>query len=100
MTQTTIWEKISPKARRTDPITSKKAGEKSAKFSNGHYRLIMEALKKGNLTGKEIANMAGLTNVQVMRRIHELRKFGVVDGVLDSGVLKSRGGCLVWRRKI
>jgi DNA-binding HxlR family transcriptional regulator len=65
-------------ARRHDPPTSKAAGRASREFAAGHGRLILEALAAGPGTKDELAARCGLTEQQVARRMHELRRRGLV----------------------
>lgn len=78
-------------ARRNDPPTSKAAGANSRRFAGGHCRRILEALAIGPGTKDEIAARCGLDEQQVARRMHELRRAGLVmelgEAVLLSGNL-------------
>lgn len=65
-------------ARRTDPPTAKAAGRASRAFAVGHGRRILEALAAGPGTKDEIAARCGLDEQQVARRMHELRRAGLV----------------------
>lgn len=66
-------------ARRSDPPTSKAAGRNSRRFAGGHCRKILDALAIGPGTKDEIAARCGLTEQQVARRMHELRRKGLVE---------------------
>jgi hypothetical protein len=63
------------RARKTDPETSKLAGENAAKFAPCHYRAILLALadmKDG--TADEIAVNCWLDKYQISRRLPEMTK--------------------------
>ena len=68
-----------PAARRSDPDTSHEAARRCTPGS--HYARILHALdflgREGG-THRELARETGLEPVQVDRRLHELRKRGVV----------------------
>jgi predicted Rossmann fold nucleotide-binding protein DprA/Smf involved in DNA uptake len=68
-------------ARRDDPPTSKAAGRASRAFAAGHGRRILEALEAGPGTKDEIAARCGLDEQQVARRMHELKRRGLVEEV-------------------
>jgi predicted Rossmann fold nucleotide-binding protein DprA/Smf involved in DNA uptake len=76
-------------ARRNDPPTSKAAGANSRRFAGGHCRRILEALAIGPGTKDEIAARCGLDEQQVARRMHELRRAGLV---VELGVAVSPSG--------
>jgi predicted Rossmann fold nucleotide-binding protein DprA/Smf involved in DNA uptake len=65
-------------ARRNDPPTSKAAGRASRAFATGHGRRILDALASAPGTKDEIAARCGLDEQQVARRMHELRRRGLV----------------------
>jgi hypothetical protein len=83
-------------ARRTDPPTSQAAGRASRAFASGHGRRILEALADGPGTKDEIAARCGLTEQQVARRMHELRRVGLVmevgEAVSPTGNRETRYG--------
>jgi hypothetical protein len=81
-------------ARRNDPPTSKAAGANSRRFAGGHCRRILEALAIGPGTKDEIAARCGLDEQQVARRMHELRRAGLV---VELGVAVSPSGNLETR---
>jgi hypothetical protein len=63
------------RARKTDPSTSKDAGENAEKFATYHYRAILLALadmKDG--TADEIAVNCWLDKYQISRRLPEMTK--------------------------
>lgn len=86
------------RARRTDPQTSKVAALNSAKFAASHAGRILAALKThGPRSAHEIGLIAGLTVVQVDRRLPELRAANLAEVVkLDDGADMVRQGCRVW----
>ena len=68
---------IHTRARRTDPSTSREAGQLAP--STYHYNKIIEALKSfGPMGVHGIALVSDLDPSQVFRRMKELEKFGVV----------------------
>ena len=83
-------------ARRTDPPTSQAAGRNSRRFAGGHCRRILEALALGPGTKDELAARCGLDEQQVARRMHELRRAGLVvelgEAVSPSGNRETRYG--------
>ena len=83
-------------ARRSDPPTSHAAGRASRAFASGHCRRILEALAAGPGTKDELAQRCGLTEQQVARRMHELRRDGLVvevgEAVSPTGNLETRYG--------
>lgn len=66
-------------ARRTDPATSQAAGRASRSFAGDHARRILSALASGPAGKTEIGRRCGLTEQQVARRMHELRRAGLVE---------------------
>jgi hypothetical protein len=83
-------------ARRDDPPTSKAAGRASRAFAAGHGRRILEALEAGPGTKDEIAARCGLDEQQVARRMHELKRRGLVvevgEAVSPTGNRETRYG--------
>jgi predicted ArsR family transcriptional regulator len=66
-----------PRARRSDPETSKEAG-RSAPTAK-HYEAILEALNEfGPMGCHSIAQVTNLDPSQVFRRMSELQKIGAV----------------------
>jgi predicted Rossmann fold nucleotide-binding protein DprA/Smf involved in DNA uptake len=80
------------RSRRTDPSTSKAAGEKAARFAPTHSARILEALRQGQGTARDIAERTGLTLVQVDRRLPELQSAGLARPLQDAVI----DGCRVW----
>lgn len=66
-------------ARRTDPQTSLAAAGCAAAFSGDHRDRIVAALEAGPAGKTEIGRRCGLTEQQVARRMHELRRAGRVE---------------------
>ena len=84
-------------ARRGDPATSHAAGVAAREFSGEHERRILEALAAGPGTKDELAARSGLTEQQVIRRIHALVRRGKVS---DTGVTRSTASgrmATVWK---
>ena len=91
-------EAVLPLWRKSDPDTSKAAGEAAREFLGEHERLILEALAAGPGTKDEIASRCGLTEQQVARRMHGLARLG---RVADTGTTRSTASgrmATVWRR--
>jgi len=84
---------IAPQARRRDPETSKEAAAKAASFTSHHRGLISSALAKGDGTIYELGDRAGLTHVQVARRMPELEQLGEAHPTKQR-----RSGCRIWAR--
>ena len=83
------------RARTTDPDTSHDAADLMNRTgaTSRHARFIVTALTRyGPLTGKEIADQTTLTQIQIMRRMSELRDAGLVE---DTGDRRERQ--IVWR---
>ena len=90
-------EAVLPLWRKTDPDTSKAAGEAAREFLGEHERLILEALAAGPGTKDEIAARCGLSEQQVARRMAGIKRRGLV---VDTGERRaSASGCAerVWR---
>jgi predicted ArsR family transcriptional regulator len=87
-----------PLFRRTDPVTSKIAGDAAREFLGDHERRILEALAAGPGTKDELASRCGLTEQQVARRMHGLARAG---RVADTGTTRSTASgrmATVWRK--
>ncbi len=67
-------------ARSTDPMTSHKAAQAAQKFAPRQHARIQEALEMiGQPAGAhEIAEISGLTQVQVCKRLPEMQRAGLV----------------------
>lgn len=86
-----------PRARRTDPVTSKAAAVNAERFAASHAGRILAALETlGTATAHEIAQQAGLTVVQVDRRLCELERAGRAHVITQGGVPLVRDGFRVW----
>jgi predicted ArsR family transcriptional regulator len=87
-----------PLFRRTDPVTSKTAGQAACKFLGDHERRILKALAAGPGTKDEIAIRCGLTEQQVARRRAGLLRHGLV--VLTGERRRTPSGqtAEVWRK--
>lgn len=86
-----------PRARNSDPETSKAAAKNSARFADSHAGRILAALKlHGRMTAHDM-HIIGLTVVQADRRLPELAKAGLARVVkLDDGADMVQGGFRVW----
>jgi DNA-binding MarR family transcriptional regulator len=81
------------RSRRSDPVTSKRAGEKAETFAPRHISIIWNALKDhGPMTPREIATVTGLDYHAVQRRGKELEQKGLIVRGFDE-----RDGMRVWR---
>ena len=86
-----------PLFRRTDPVTSKAAGQAAREFLGDHERRILEALAAGPGTKDEIAIRCGLTEQQVIRRRAALLRSGRVVLTGDTRRTASGHPAEVWR---
>lgn len=77
--------------RRADPPTSVAAARRSATFAGDHARRILVALEHGPAGKTEIGRRCGLTEQQVARRMHELRRAGLVERT--GREVQSESGC-------
>lgn len=85
-------------ARRGDPATSHAAGVAAREFAGDHERRILESLVHGPGNKDEIAERTGLSEQQVIRRIHTLVRRGKVT---DTGITRSTASgrmATVWRK--
>jgi predicted ArsR family transcriptional regulator len=68
-----------PRARRTDPITSHEAAASAKDLQAKHHRLIVACLKEHGPLGKDgIAARTSITGVAVCRRLSELEHGGLI----------------------
>lgn len=84
-------------ARRGDPVTSHAAAAAAREFAGDHERRILEALADGPGNKDELAERTGLSEQQVIRRIHALVRRGKV---VDTGITRSTASgrmATVWR---
>lgn len=89
-----------PRSRSSDPITSHLAAEGAAKFAGSHAQRILAALDEiTSGTPAEIGEEAGLTVVQVDRRLCELQRANQADFLKDmAGKPVTRDGFRIWVR--
>jgi len=80
-----------PLFRRTDPVTSKLAGQAAREFKGEHERRILEALAAGPAGKCEIARRCGLTEQQVNRRLATMRRDQAIERT--GRVVLSDAGC-------
>lgn len=86
-----------PRARRSDPVTSKTAAVNAQKFAASHAGRILAALGKlQTATAHEIAHETGLSVVQVDRRLPELERAGKAYVLTMGGSVFVRDGFRVW----
>jgi hypothetical protein len=71
---------LEPRARRTDPATSHEAAALAGGVAADHCQRILDVLSESPvfLGATEIAALCSLTQVQVCRRLPELRALGLV----------------------
>lgn len=78
-----------PRARRSDPETSHAAARRARIVQHAHAAAILRVLEVAPLplNAYAIAEQAGITQVQVARRMHELigAQLVVVDGESERG---------------
>lgn len=68
-----------PRARKSDPVTSHLAAERSHQFSSSHAAKILAAIKHmPGQTAAYYAGMTGLTVVQIDRRLPEMERKGLI----------------------
>lgn len=85
------------RARKTDPATSKLAGENAANFAPCHYRAILLALadmKDG--TADEIAVNCCLDKHQISRRLPEMTMANFVRVTTETRLSKKGRPARVW----
>lgn len=69
-----------PKARKTDPSTSKEAAERIMPRLGKSLEAVYSSLKRyRNVTSRELANMSGLDRYEVARRLTELEAAGLAE---------------------
>lgn len=86
-----------PRARNSDPPTSRAAAQRVREFAGDHCALILAALKDRAGTIYDIARWSGLSHVQVARRMPELQAAGRVEAGRSAPGPSGRD-CRVWRR--
>jgi predicted HTH transcriptional regulator len=68
-----------PRARATDPATSRMAAWRSQQFSESHAAKILRAIKHmPRQTAAYYSQMIGLTVVQIDRRLPEMERKGLI----------------------
>jgi len=82
-----VFDDITPvRHRRTDPAPSRLAAENSKRFADSHAGRILNCLRlHGQRSTHEIAQIIGLSVVQIDRRKAELERAGRVRVVNESG---------------
>jgi predicted ArsR family transcriptional regulator len=85
------------RSREVDPHTSAEAADRVDEFAHVHFGIILKVLRSGPGTIYDIGARAGLTHVQVTRRMPEMEAHG---WVFTDGVALGPTGrnCRVWRR--
>ena len=84
------------RARRTDPATSHTAARNAERFAASHAGRIMAALRGGVATPHRLAELTGLTVVQIDRRLPELERALLARPVVVMGQTLVLGGFRVW----
>lgn len=84
------------RARKTDPRTSHTAANNAERFAATHAGRIMTELRKSVATAHRLAELTGLTVVQIDRRLPELEKAGLARPVVVCGQPLVIGGFRVW----
>lgn len=87
-----------PRARRSDPSTSKAAAQRVDEFAASHFAAILEALKVVAGTIYDIETRAGIDHVAVARRMDELRRMGAVRTTGEQANGPTGRKCRVWER--
>ena len=85
-----------PRARNTDPDTSHYTAERAGSLAAQHYDAIKRALATGPGTIYQLADITGLSHVQVARRLPELEKFGLAETTGETRSSPSGRPCRVW----
>lgn len=91
-------------SRRTDPCTSQRAAERAREFSGKHEAAIYNAICEAGPLGvnyKEIAQMTGMKEVAVGRRLSAMGGRFLIERRLKEGAIKEndfqeRDGCALW----
>jgi len=83
-----------PRTRRSDPVTSQRAGRKTQRFARGLARVVLEAVRqRPGMTASQITVALNPDAVdddhrrlcQVRRRLSDLRASGLVDRRVQAG---------------
>lgn len=86
------------RVRAYDPTSSVMAAERAHQFAGSHCQRILHAMRDDELSSHQIARQAGLTVVQVDRRLIEMQREGTIEVVICAGEELLRTGYRVWRR--
>lgn len=90
-------ETVCKRVRASDPVSSIEAAENASRFARSHCVQIISALEQHEgLTADEIADMTGLTVVQIDRRLPELARAGKARVLQHDGLDMIRNGYRVW----
>ena len=85
------FNKIFPRARSTDPVTSFEAAEAIKPVVSQHHQVILECLQTHGALGKDgIASLTNLDGNQVARRLNEMKIIGLIE--LTGNTVKSNSG--------
>lgn len=95
-----------PRARRHDPQTSHAAADQARAFAKHHEASIFNAICEAGPLGvnyKEIAQMTGMKEVAVGRRLSAMEERRLIERRKVPGSIKprdylSRDGCALWWR--
>lgn len=79
-----------PRVRASDPVTSFEAAESAKELASKHHKMIVEALKNGDMGKDGIAAFTGLDGNQVARRLSELEQMGFIQ--LTGRRVRSKSG--------
>ena len=84
-----------PRARASDPATSAQAAASARQLAGAHCAAILAVLRQATepLTAEQIADLAGLTGLQVARRLAGLRRAGAVVIVDSEGTTSAGRSC-------
>ena len=91
-----------PRARRSDPETSRLAAESMAPAAEIHCQRILQYLRRIgtiNATKDEVGQAVGLDDVQAARRLSDLKDAGLVEDSGERRPSKSGHPCIAWRAK-
>lgn len=87
-----------PKARQTDPETSKDAASSMADTAETHRQKILSALRDhGRMTGDAIDDLFGWKHATANRRLPELRSLGLVEMTDATAHTRSGRSARLWR---
>ena len=83
-----------PRARKSDPDTSKEAAKRAERFAGSHAWKILTALHEGWGTAETISRATGLTVEQICRRLPEIAD---IEPATADGVPCTLHGFRLWR---